>query len=243
MALQNEELFGSPVSQTPNLRAYPDQDGVRPGQLEQLGADAEIAHLTPLSQNAAGTYRVWSTGTAEQTTITSDGTPATAGSFHILVDGIDSGALAFDATAAQIQAALRALPSVGADGVTAAATSGVDLGDASAIVTLTWGGALSGSVEVSLDTAGLTGAVHVAAESVAGVGEGAEIDALLWAPGDPHQGLLAGESLMQRFLAGLVHADDVPLPAGESQGDLDTALASMQLRMKGIKVQGQSLGA
>ncbi len=243
MALQSGELFGSAIPQLPNLRAYPDQDGVRPGQLEQLGADAALAHLTPLSQDAAGTYSVWSQGVSEVSTLTADATPATAGDFTLTVDGATTAAIAFDATAADIQAALEALPNVAPGDVVGVATTGVDLGDASAVVTLTWGGAYQG-VDVALSaTFNLTGNDHVLAEATAGSGGSPEIDALLWAPGDPHQGLLAGETLIQRFLAGIVHAADVPLPAGESQGDLDTALKSMLLRQKGIKVQGLSLGA
>lgn len=244
MALQSNELFGSAVSQTPNLRAFPDQDGVRPGQLEQLGADAKLAHLTPLSQDAAGTYSVWSQGVSEVSTITANATPATAGDFTLTVDGATTAAIVFDALPAAVVAALEALPNVAPGDVSAAMTAGTDLGDASAVMELTWSGDYAGlDVALTADMSGLTGNAHVLAEATKGSGGSDEIDALLWAPSEAHQGLAAGETLIQRFLAGIVHAGDVVLPAGESQSDLDTALKSMLLRQKGIKVQGLSLGA
>lgn len=245
MALQSEELFGSPVSQTANLRAYPDQDGVRPGQLEQLGADALLAHLIPMQQNPAGTYRVWGQAIIvdQVTTLTAASTTATDGTYTLTVDGETTGNLNHDDAAAVIQAALEALGVVDLGDVVVV-DSGGGLASDDGVATMTWSGRPGEDIAVSA-TFNLTGADHVLAEATAGSGAGgsSEIDALLWAPGDPHQGLLAGETLMQRFLAGIVHAADVPLPAGESQGDLDTALKSMLLRQKGIKVQGLSLGA
>ena len=110
MALQSNELFGSLVSQTPNLRAFPDQDGVRPGQLEQLGADADLAHLLPISQNDACTYRVWTKNTVtEVTTLTAASTTATDGTYTLTVDGETTGNLNHDDAAAVIQAELEAL--------------------------------------------------------------------------------------------------------------------------------------
>src|SRR5688572_30814940 len=117
MALQSEELFGDPVSQTPNLRAWPEQDGVQPGRLEDVGvADLEIPHLSPLVDNGDGTWGVWA--------------------------------------------------------------------------------------DADLNT-------------VAG---------FLWAPDEAHTGLAAGESLIQILKRGVVHHDDVPLPAAQTQATLTTAL-------------------
>jgi hypothetical protein len=240
MALQPEELFGSAVPQLPNLRAYPDENGIAVSQLAALGADADVAHLTPLQYSSStGFHSVWSAGTDEISTITSDGTPATAGDFTLTVDGATTAAIAFDATAADVQAALEALPNVAPGDVVGVATTGVDLGDASAVVTLTWGGAFAGSdVDLSATMGGLTGNAHVLAEATPGAGSGADIDALLWAPDEAHAGLLAGETLIQAFKSGLVHRDDVVLPAGESQSVLDAALKAMSLRQKGLTVQG-----
>jgi hypothetical protein len=241
MALQSEELFGDAVSQTPNLRAYPDQDGVRPGQLEQLGADAELPHLTPLSHSVAdGLWSIWTgaAGTEEISTITSNATPASAGSFTLTVDGQETAAIDFDATAAEVEAALELLDNVTAGDVAAVATAEADLGVASAIVTLTWGGAWADTdVPFSADMTGLTGNAHVLAEATPGTA-GLSISGFVYAPGSPHQGLLAGESLMQVFRAGIIHAADVPLPAGESQNALYAELRSSALRQLGVKIQG-----
>lgn len=130
MALQPEELFGSAVSQTPNLRAFPYQDGIVPSQLEQLAADTDLPHLTPLVNNGDGTWGVWA--------------------------------------------------------------------------------------DADLNT----------------------VQGLLWAPDEDHAGLLAGETMIQVFKRGLVHYDDIPLPAGQTQATLDTALAHSSVRDAGIIVQG-----
>lgn len=130
MALQNEELFGSPVSQRPNLRAYPAEDGIAVGQLEALGADAEVAHLTPLFRTGS-TWGVWADA---------------------------------DAT----------------------------------------------------------------------------VDGFLWAPDAPHQGLAAGETLIQILKAGVVHASDVPLPAGQTLGTLQTRLRAQAMRDQGLVIKGLS---
>lgn len=241
MALQSEELFGDAVTQTPNLRAYPAEDGVRPGQLEALGADADIAHLTPMSQNVAGTYRIWAEAIAEVNTLTAASTTATDGDFTITVDGETTAAIDHDAAAAAIQAALDALGVVNLGDVVVV-DSGGGLAANDGVATFTWSGRAGEDIAFSV-TFNLTGADHVLAEVTAGSGESSEIDVLMWAPDEPHAGLAAGETLFQRFLAGSVHAADVPLPAGESQGDLDTALKSMLLRQKNIHVQGLSLGA
>jgi len=240
MADQPKELFGDAVSQTPSLRAYPAENGIAVSQLAALAADADVAHLTPLQRSeSTGFHSVWSAGTDEVSTITSDSTPATAGSFTLTVDGATTAAIDYDATAAEVQAALEALPNVASGDVAAVATAEANLGVADAIVTLTWGGAWAGKpVDLSADMSGLTGNAHVLAEDTAGAGSGVEIDALLWAPDEAHEGLAAGETHIQVFKIGLVYADDIPLPSGESQSELDAALKSMLLRQKGIVVQG-----
>jgi hypothetical protein len=244
MALQPEELFGSPVSQTPNLRAYPAENGVAVGTLAALAADADVAHLTPLSHSSAsGFYSVWdgSAGVEEITTLVSHATtPATAGSFTLTVDGVESGAIPFDANAAEIEVILEAMANIDAGDVAAVATAEADLGVAAATVTLTWGGAWADrDIEISGDMSGLTGNAHVLAEATAGTSVGT-VDALLWAPDEAHAGLLAGETSIQVFKAGLVHADDVVLPASQSLNSLRAQLKSSALRQKGITVQGLS---
>ena len=128
MVLQPKELFGNAVPQLPNLRAYPAEDGIAVQQLEALGADVDVAHLTPLFRTG-GTWGVW--------------------------QDADS-----------------------------------------------------------------------------------SVDGFLWAPDDPHAGLAAGETLIQVFKAGVIHADDIPLPAGQTLGTLQGLLRSQAMRDQGIVIQG-----
>jgi hypothetical protein len=242
MALQPEELFGDAVSQTPNLRAYPSQDGVQPGRLAALSSDASVAHLTPLQYDAStGYHSIWSGasgGTNEVDTITAAATTATDGTFTLTVHGQTTDPIDHDADAATIQAALEALSNV-ASGDVAVVDSGGGLAANDGVATLTWGGAYASfDVELSADFSALVGDAHVLAEDTPGVVANAEIDALLWAPDEAHAGLNAGETLIQRFVDGLVHHDDVPLPAGEAQAVLTASLKSSLLRQKGITVQG-----
>jgi len=243
MALQKKELFGSPVPQTPNLRAYPSEDGIKVGTLVQFAADTELAHLTPLYYNDSSSgWDVWVGESNEVNTITANATPATAGTFTLTVNGVVSGAIDFDATAAEVQAALEAMSNIAPGDVVAVQTTGTDLGDANAVVTLTWGGAFAGEdVTISIQTGGLTGNAHALATTTAGgsaPSDGGVIDGFLWAPSEPHLALLAGETLIQVFIGGVIHRDDIPVPSGEGQADLDEALLASSLREKNIIVQG-----
>jgi len=244
MALQSQELFGAAVNQTPNLRAFPREDGIRPGKLASYSPDRSLPNLTPLFyDDAAGQWAVWVGQSNEVNTITSAATPATAGTFTLTVNGQTTAGIAFNANAAAVQAALEALSNV-APGDVAAVDSGpgANLGTGSHVVTLTWGGAFAGQdVIITANMAGLTGNPHVFATSQQGgvsPSDGAAIDGFLWAPEQPHLALAAGETLIQVFRRGLIHRDDIPVPTGESQADLDEALLDAELRKKGIDVQG-----
>lgn len=131
MALQPEELFGSPVSQTPNLRAYPAENGVAVGTLGTLAADATLPHLTALTFSG-GEWLPWA----------------------------------------------------------------------------------------DADTT--------------------KVDGLLYAPDEAHEGLLASETLIQVMKIGLVHIDDVALPASQTLATLVTALKTALTRSSGLVVQGDS---
>jgi hypothetical protein len=243
MALQNEQLGGDVVSQTPNLRAFPYQDGIQPGKLASYSPDRELPNLTPLFYDDANSqWAVWLGQGSEVNTITSNATPATAGTFTLTVNGQTTAGIAFNATAAIVQAALEALSNVAPGDVVAVATSGANLGVASAVVTLNWGGAYAGqNVTITANMAGLTGNPHVFATSTQGgiaPADGSIIDGFLWAPEVPHTALAAGETLIQVFKMGVIHAADVPVPDGESQLDLNEALLGSSLREKGINLQG-----
>jgi len=243
MAIVPEELFGSPVSISSTLRAFPREDGIRPGKLAQFGSAVELGHLTPLFYDDSNSeWNVWAGQTNEVNTITSDATPATAGTFTITVEGQTTAAIAFDADAAAVQAALEALSTVDVGDVTAVQTTGTDLGDASAVVTLTWGGQYAGQdVTITASFAGLTGNAHVLATTTAGgadLADGSDIDGFLWSPDEALTTSTAGELIIQVFRRGLIHRDDIPVPTGESQADLDQALLGSSLREKGIDVTG-----
>lgn len=111
-------------------------------------------------------------GTNEVQTVTISGSP-TGGTFTLTFAGDTTAAIAYDATAAQVQAALQALASIGADNVTVAGNAGgpytvTFTGDLAAldVETLTAdGSALSGgttpAVAVATTTAGAAGASGV----------------------------------------------------------------------------------
>lgn len=54
MALGPKELYGSEVSQKPNLRAFPYEGGISPGKLAALTGAPDLPHLTPLAYNEVG---------------------------------------------------------------------------------------------------------------------------------------------------------------------------------------------
>ena len=68
--------------------------------------------------------------------------------------------------------------------------------------------------------------------------DAAVIDGLLWAQLEPHVSSATDETHIQVFRRGRVHHDDVPVPAGQTQGALTTALKLQSLRTLGIEVSG-----
>lgn len=104
--------------------------------------------------NGASTLAV----TNEINTLTTGGAPLTAGTFTITVNAqVTSPALNFNATAAQVQAALEALSSVGTGNVKCFATTGANLSVAAAVVTIVFVRALQGTdITISGVFTGLT---------------------------------------------------------------------------------------
>ena len=197
-----------------------------------------LGALYPVAFNAStGFFVPWTSGTSQVSTITADGTPATAGTFIVAVNGDPTTGIAFNATAATIQTALLALPSLSAGDVTAVATTGANLGEANAVVTLTFGGSLAGEEVTITITPTLTGNDHVLAEVTAGVGShgSAIITGFVWP--DPIKLHATNEVLGNIMLGGKVHFDDIVVPAGETSATLAVACRK-SLRDKGIIVQG-----
>jgi len=247
MTLQNTELFGTEVPRPQSKRAYPREDGIFPGKLAQQSSATAIPHLTPLycDESAGNTWKVWLGDVDEVNTLTAHAaTPATAGDFTLTVNGQTTAAIVFNATAAIIQAALEALSNVAPGDVTAVDSGpGANLGTASHVVTLTWGGNLAGTdITITADFTGISaGSDPVLATSTPGGTDqtpGSEIDGFLWCPADPFVPSTSGEKLVQVFRRGVIHRDDIPIPSTGGQNDLDEALLASNLREKGIDIQG-----
>ena len=197
--------------------------------------------LTPVAfNNSVNHWVLWSSGVSEITTLTAHAaTPASAGAFTLTVDGETTAAIAFNATAAAVQAALEALSNIKPGDVSAVATTGLNLGVASAVVTISWQGDFAGVVvAVSADQADISaGSDFVLAEAQAGV-EGNDTDVIrgfVWS--DAIQLVDGVEVLGNVLLEGKVHAADIPVPAGETTGTLYPALRS-GLRERGIMIEG-----
>jgi hypothetical protein len=245
MAIIPDSLFGEAVAQPGALRAFPREDGIIRGTLGQFLAAADLPHLTPLYfKDADDDYAVWLGQSNEVNTLTAHATtPATAGSFTLTVNGVTSAAIAYNATAAIIQAALEAMSNIAPGDVVAVATTGANLSVANAVVTLNWGGAFAGQdVVITADQTLITaGSDFVLATSTAGgsdASDGSDIDAFLWSPEGDVAVSTTGQLIVNVMVRGLLHRDDIPVPSGESQADLDEALLGSSLREKGFDIQG-----
>jgi len=159
-------------------------------------------------------------------------------------------AIAFNATAATVQAALEALSNVAVGDVTCVATTGANLGVANAVVTINWAPTSSGdfagqNVTITLDTTGLTGVGGALTLATPTAGGGAEangtdvIKGFIW----PEDLVLSatGETQATVMFAGQFHIDDVPLVANAyGIAELRAAIRTAAFRESGFIVQGLS---
>jgi hypothetical protein len=241
MALNPESLASAYESfGVVRLRYRPYEGGVSPGNLEASGITAvDITDLMPLVFSG-GKFQLWSAPVGEAFTVTADATPASAGTFTLTFEGETTAAIAFDATAAAVAAALAALSNlVAADVSVVASGAGSDLGDAGHVLTITFAGAWSGMpVALTADQTSISaGNDFVLANTVTGSGS-LEIAGFLVAPRGPvshHQTLDTMISVLRR---GEVQAEDVPLPAGQTRENLETALKHADLRKQGLDIRG-----
>jgi len=239
MTYNPNPLFSAEVTQPTQLRYAPGPDGLQVKTIAAVSGAPELGVLYPLSFNdSTGFFDPWASAVSAVWTITADGTPASAGTFILNVNGEDTATIAFDADAAAVVAAIEALGDFEVGDVSGADTVATDLGDANHVVTLTFGGSFKGKdVNIVADyTAISAGNDPVEAQATAGSGyDTGSIDAFV-AP-NPAQTSATEEIMSQCLMNGLVHRDDVVLPAGEAQGDLDAALKT-GLRAKGYTIQG-----
>jgi hypothetical protein len=203
-------------------------------------ATGTLALLTPVAMNTStGKWSKFNAGASEVHTITANATPASDGTFTITVTnpvtGIEAttAGIAHDATPAVIQAALEALANVDAGDVVATISEGDDdLGDASAVVTLTWGGQFAGrDLTVTAAFGGLTGNAHVFATATAGGSSSnpsvGEIRGFIW----PDAAVLdeTEDSIHNVLLTGKLHYDDLPV-ATTVDSDITAAAWRQALR-------------
>ncbi len=109
-------------------------------------------------------------GTPQVDVITADATPASAGTFDLIINGLLA-TVVFDPTGAELQTQLRAmlLAEYGAAAVACVSTVDVDLGDANSVITLTFVETM-GLVDIQIDQLDISaGNDHVLSQTTAGV--------------------------------------------------------------------------
>lgn len=240
MVLKQTELVSAVTQQSKNLRAYPYEDGIRPGTLVAQTGAPELPHLTPLVKSGLN-WAVFDDddGTAQVNVITADATTATDGTFTLTIEGQTTAAIDHDAAAAAIVTAIEALGYAETTDFTVVdGGGGLAANSGTATITFIDDGALSGPVSITADFSALVGNAHVLSETTPGtLGAGDEIHGLLWAPlGQETDATL--EVTIQVFRRGRVEAADIPLPSGVSRSSVEAALLDQELRKLGIEVSG-----
>tara|TARA_R110002096_G_scaffold77443_3_gene182359 strand:- start:103 stop:855 length:753 start_codon:yes stop_codon:yes gene_type:complete len=244
MALGTNELFASrDFSGRPRMVV----ERNKVATLGPVSGAPEMPIGTPLSWDSSASKWAPLTQPSDAAifTITANATPASAGAFVVQVDGLSVTAL-FDVTAAALATAINAmLLDAGKDyTVAGVATAGTDLGDANAIVTLTFS-ENAGAPTVALDVIGLTGNVHVLATSDAGTQINGTDEIAGFLAHQKAQSSASDDVQITVMLAGEVHRDDIntaliraALLGSPSEAEVDTALKSAKLRQRGITVRG-----
>jgi hypothetical protein len=253
MALKKHSLL-SQTDLVPTPRLYPFEDGTKRVRLA-ASAGAELLPLgCPIAYNSSSQlWQPW-TQPSDQAiyTITANATPASAGTFQLMIDGLAS-VHAFDVTAAAMEAELQALLADAGKpwSLTCAQTAGTDLGDASAVVTITFDEA-AGAPSVDLDASGLTGNPHVLAASDPGTQLNGtdKIEGFIYQknPGEEGVQLDASDDVLAVIVhRGVVYRDDVNTAAirtvlaafgAPAEAEMDAALRDPELRKKDLIVRG-----
>lgn len=252
MTLDPNNIVQTGAGPGSDLRFFPAEGAVQPFTFST--GSGTLAKGTAVTYNTStGFYQVFRGAVDEVSTITANATPNTGGTFTLTITNPVSGvsdttaAIDFDATAAEVQAALEALDNVVAGDVTCVQTSGTDLGDAGAVVTLSWGlngGDYSGQdLTFTIDDSGLTGGSGDHALAQATQGGTAEsngtniLKGFVWP--DAITLSSTGEVLGNVMFAGQFHVDDVPEVAGAyGASEVAAAIRTAAFRESGLIPQG-----
>lgn len=261
MALKKHSLLSQrDLQQTPRLNPA-DNGGTKRVRMA-LSAGAELLPVgTPIARDSSTNLWVPYTQPSDAAvyTITAGSTAASAGTFQVILDGLAS-VHVFDVTAAAMETELQALLVDAQKGwtVTVAPTTGTDLGDNDAVVTITFDEA-AGAPTVDLDASGLTGTAHALASTNAGTqlnGTNEIVGFILEAnvgDSDDTTGVegvrldATDDVLAMTLHMGVAYAPDVNTAliltaltafGAPTSGELDTALRSAKLRDKGLVIRG-----
>lgn len=189
------------------------------GKLGPQSGAPSLKMLTPLAwDESTGKWNVWG-GTSEVQTITID---ATGGTFTISFDGETTTALAYNASAATVQAALEALSNIDPGDVTVAL--------ATLVYTITFAGKYRQLNVPALTTGAgsLTGGASTATVATGTAGENLgrrAIRGFLW--GDTPEDLVTDatdDTLATIMVEGDVYYSEIQLPSGETEAALKIAL-------------------
>lgn len=230
MAYNPNEQFNETTGLGSQLRAFPKV--VQPKTF--ASGSGTLAKLTPVAFNDTSRKWVpWSGKLNEISTITKTGT-VSGGDYTLTVQGETTAAIAYNANAATIQAALLLLGVIDSGDVVVTDVGGGATGGGSTV--LTFGGKFAeGVIVVSLNGGGLTGGgSYTLTETQAGKDQSG-VRGFIW----PDDVVLDSdeEVLGQVMLEGIVHYDDIVLPAGEVEATLKLELQD-HARDRGLTIQG-----
>ena len=246
MALVDRDFYSDPTTVGARPRIH-----VRRSRVATLAAQTGAPTLpfgTPVAwDKSANKFTVYTQPSdAAIYTITANATASTGGTFTVLINGMAIEA-AFDVAAAALQTAINAvlLDAGVAFSVACVATTGTDLGDNSAVITMTFS-ENAGAPSVQLDTSDLGGNAHTLAATDAGT-QLYDTDRIVGIVADV-DGVVTSASGEVQFLFGYdadIHRDDINtatiravLGGSPSANELDTALKDPELRKLGIHVRG-----
>lgn len=235
MALDDNDLYNT-SSTTRTLQMFPEdvQGAVKTLVFAAVSGAPTLKRATPIVRNkTTGYHQAWGADVNESVSIPVD---ATGGTWTISFDGETTAAIAFNATAATVKAALEALSNISPGDVTVTGGPG-DSGGTTPYV-ITFGGKYAG-LDVPAITTGvgsLTGGGGTATPVITAGGNVTGIIGFLY----PVDLTLSATKQTQAtvMVRGMVLAGDVALPTGEDQADLDAALAALELEHGFLHVEG-----